>query len=156
MFFAFRKIFFQCLPYRINHLHRRCKVHFSMFFRIRILHVQITVIRTSRILGRCFYHGFSSNNEGQSCHRHNTLLRGSHTEIQLIRFHVNGTHCVCRSGIHHKHTLITMYQSSNLPNWIKQSRPCLMVGCVDQRNIRVLLQCLLYDRQIRLSVQGHL
>ena len=117
-------------------------MHLPCLFKEIILHIKVAVIWTLRIILRLFDNLPFSYNIGKSGHSHKSLLRRSHTEINIVLINVYWSHRICWCCIHRKYRTVLMCNSTYLTYRIKYSCSCFIMCCVNKCNIRITFKCL--------------
>ena len=125
-------------------------MHLTRLFEIRILQVKITVIRTGRIVLRCFNNVPTTNNERQTRHSHQALLGGCHAKIDIVFHHVKRNHTETGCSVADKDCPILVGKGTNLADGIQNTCPCFVMTAIYYSHIGILFQALFNICQIRL------
>ena len=112
-------------------------MHFTLVFDEVILHKQVRVVRSGRIILGSFDHFCITDHIGQTCHGHETLLSGCHDEVQIVLIHIDRDHSVCGSGIYNHDLAVFMSYSTDFSDRVQNAGACFMVAAVYNCDVRI-------------------
>lgn len=147
--FTFGKVFLERLDSGVDGLHRRGKVHLASLLEEGILQVKVAIVGTRRVFLRLLDDVLAADNEGESGHGHESLLGGSHAEVNVVLHHVERNHAQGRSSVTNKNRVVLVGKRADFANRVQHARTRLVMAAINHGYIRIFLECLFDGGEIR-------